>query len=227
MKKILNIIILVFAFVLLTGCEYTYKDELQKAIDTFDNSNYTLNSTIHQSYVYSYMGEVEESDLTFKTIVTREGKRTLLQQTYEGKYIYSYLEKTKDTYDAYSLQDDVWVYDGNFPASEVKIISSVIDFSKIEHDDFVEVEEGKWVPTSNKYNDLYKEFYLNLEEDGAEVIYSEASGFTLYVQNGELYKVEFTYSEKYKLNDATYEIKIEHEFVFSNIGSTDVAKPQM
>ena len=91
----------------------------------------------------------------------------------------------------------------------------------------VEVEEGKWVPTSNKYNDIYKEFYLNLEEDGAEVIYSEASGFTLYVQNGELYKVEFTYSEKYKLNDATYEIKIEHEFVFSNIGSTDVAKPQM
>lgn len=227
MKKILYVLIALFAFTFLTGCDYEYKDDLQKAIDNFDNKNYTLNVYANGTDIYAYKGEEIKTDYDYCVTIMVDGKRETYHYVHDDIEERRYRVRHKDEVDLYHYVDEEWKYIETVNVGVSFSLFTVIDFSSICHDDFNEVSEGKWVPKTDKYNQIYAQSitdYTNaLDNPPSQFSYS-VEGFAINVVDGVIANVEFTLKEAVKTPDGRYYSTINYVLEYSEIGDTHVAR---
>ena len=229
MKKLLCLFVIALSLVLLAGCDYEYKDDLQKAMDNFDNKNYTLNVYAQSNGTHTFKDEVEEDELFFQVTINVDSKRELYHFRVDGVDSYEYRVKNKDVVDLYAYKDNEWVYfesvDANIPSSLYK----VVDPSAICHDDFIEVSEGKWVPQTDKYNQMYYDYIAenmskNSEQDDSKKYHFFVEGFTINVVDGVIANIQFSLKEDLKTLEGRYIYVTHYVLEFSEIGSTNVER---
>lgn len=227
MKKILYVLIALFAFTFLTGCDYKYKDDLQKGMDSFDNKNFTLNVYAECSETFEFKGEVEESEYRYHVNIMVDGKRETYHYVNGDIEEIRYRERHKELVDLYHYVNEEWKYIETVDANKAFSLFTVIDLSSICHEDFNEVSDGKWVPNTNKYNQIYEQNiteYLAVPEiEGHKFSYS-IEGFTINVVDGVIDNVEFTLTENIETPEGRYYYVINYVLEYSEIGSTNIAR---
>lgn len=231
MKRILYIFVALFTVICLAGCDYEYKDEFQTAIDSFENTNYTLNVYGDTTHVTTYMGEVEEEHFDEHHIILREGKRELNYIDF-GRFNQTfYLEKHKNEIDTYSLDNDIWEFLGTATVEDSTSVFTMINPEEFCHDDFICVSEGKWVPLTNKYDERISDFlynnFISRNQEPYTFYNNDVEGFTVFVLNGSIARIEFTFSSTFKTEQGKLDVVSYYVFEYSNIGETDVVKPNV
>lgn len=230
MRKILYVTITLFAFLFLTGCDYEYKDEFQTAIDHFENTNFTLNVYGETVTTHTYMGEVVVSEIEEHHIIKREGRRELRVFNNELFKQEIYLEKHKKEIDQYIFEEDQWRFLSTISIDQSQTVFTMINPQEFCHDDFVCISENKWVPLTNKYDENIRMFLYNnyfIFDDSSEFFENKVEGFSVYVVDGTITRIEFTYYTSAKDGGERFDTVSNYVFEYSNIGETDVVKPNV
>lgn len=225
MKKILFTFVLLVAMALLVGCDYEYKNDLKKAIDNYNSTNYTLNITSNSKTSHSFKGEVTESDSTVHYEIYRDGRRELIEYNINDVATIIYNEISKKEVQSYICNNEIWENLGVSKYEDTRIIYTFFDFSTMNDKDFLEVEENKWVALNDKYNKMFESEYL--KDSLSETLTVDISDFTVYVEDDLISKVKYTIELNFENETGRYHAVSELLYEFSDFDNTKVEKPEI